>query len=113
MGGAYKTTVEIYTCPVYVDIPSVGGQQSAVGSYPNPFMESTVIEYELEKEGEISLMVYNQFGQQVAVLTNERQGAGKHRVAWDASGLPTGIYYLRLTTNDLRLTTTGKLVKTR
>lgn len=111
IGGAYKTTVEIYTCPVYVDIPLVGSWQSAVGSYPNPFRESTIIEYELEKDGEVSLMVYNQFGQQVAELVNERQAAGEHRVVWDASGLPSGIYYLRLATNDLRLTTTGKLVK--
>jgi flagellar hook assembly protein FlgD len=76
--------------------------------FPNPFSSSTMIEYEIENTATVNLSVYNHLGQRVAVLLNERQGAGKHTVAWDAKGLPEGIYYCRLQVGDE--IGTGKLI---
>jgi hypothetical protein len=67
----------------------------------------------------MSLKIYNAKGQEVAVVLDEEMAAGEHTVRWDASGLPAGIYFYRLTTipafagtGDQRLTTSsGKLVK--
>ncbi len=88
-----------------------GSMRYAVRGWPNPFIERTNIEFELEDDGVVRLVIYNHLGQEVAVLLNGMQSAGKHQIVWNADDLPPGIYYLRLTTYDLRPMTTGKLVK--
>jgi hypothetical protein len=57
------------------------------------------------------LKVYNPQGQEVAKVLDGKWPGGQV-VRWDASNLPAGIYYYRLTTKDQRLmTASGKLVK--
>ena len=65
-------------------------------NYPNPFRTTTTIEYALAHTGFVSLNVYNLLGEKVASLVAERQDAGLYRVAWDATGMPSGIYSYRL-----------------
>lgn len=68
---------------------------------PNPFQASTVIEYQLPKEGRVELDIYNLNGQLVRSLANETQKAGSHKVSWDgrnAKGqmIKNGLYLYRL-----------------
>jgi hypothetical protein len=63
---------------------------------PNPFNPGTAIEYELPEESVIILEAYSISGQKVAVIDRGRKSAGKHQVFWDASGLPSGVYFYTL-----------------
>ena len=65
-------------------------------NYPNPFNPMTTIEYQLPVSGIVKLAVFDLLGRQVAVLVNERTDAGKHQVAFDATGLSSGLYFYRL-----------------
>jgi len=65
-------------------------------NWPNPFNPSTQIAYVLPKTGRVSLKVFNLLGEEVSALVDEMQSAGTHAVAFDGSGLPSGIYLCRL-----------------
>ncbi len=63
---------------------------------PNPFNPSTEITFELGLDGPTTLTVYNELGQPVAKLVDQHLQAGKYAVTWDATGMPSGLYYYRL-----------------
>ena len=69
-------------------------------NYPNPFNPVTVIEYALPTSGDVSLIVYNLRGHEVALLISGNMPAGNHQVAWDASSLSSGVYLYRLQAGD-------------
>jgi hypothetical protein len=65
-------------------------------NYPNPFNAATVIRYRLHEASFAAVSVYNLLGQRVAVLCQGIQQPGQHTIIWDASDLPSGIYFARL-----------------
>jgi hypothetical protein len=70
-------------------------------SFPNPFNAQTLISYSLPEPMTISLKAYNLMGQEVAQLYTGYCPAGEYSVTWDASRLSSGIYFLKLSGNDL------------
>jgi hypothetical protein len=65
-------------------------------NFPNPFNPSTSITYTLPAATRARVAVFNSLGQEVAVLLNGEIPAGSHTVSWDASAMPSGIYFCRL-----------------
>ena len=68
-------------------------------NYPNPFNPTSVIVFDMPKEGFASLKVYNSIGQEVAVLVNGVVKSGVHQKVFNASSLPSGVYFYKLVTN--------------
>ncbi len=63
---------------------------------PNPFNASTIISYSLPESGHITICIYNLLGQKVTTIFEGVQEAGEHAVTWDATDLPSGVYFARL-----------------
>jgi hypothetical protein len=68
-------------------------------NYPNPFNPTTKIQYSLPEVSYARLSIYNSIGQEVMLLVNENQSAGKYIVDFNAQNLPSGIYFYRLQTS--------------
>jgi len=69
-------------------------------NYPNPFNPTTKIEFDLPKQSKVTLKIFNLLGQEIADLMNKNLAAGKYSVDFNASNLPSGIYFYKLTTEQ-------------
>jgi len=69
-------------------------------NYPNPFNSETLLRFHLANSDRIKIIVYNVLGQELHILLEGFREAGEHRVIWDASGFPSGIYFARLETEE-------------
>ena len=65
-------------------------------NYPNPFNPSTKISFEIPKNGDVSLKVFDLVGREVATLINQSISKGSYEVEFNAAGLPSGIYFYQL-----------------
>jgi hypothetical protein len=71
-------------------------QFSLSQNYPNPFNPTTTISYFLPRDTRVKLAIYDVLGTEVKVLENQDKTAGNYHVEFDASGMPTGVYFYRL-----------------
>lgn len=71
-------------------------------NYPNPFSAgaygnpTTLVRFALPAAGDVVLSVYNSLGQMVGEPVNGYMPAGEHSVEFNAGGLPSGVYFARL-----------------
>jgi hypothetical protein len=86
-------------------------------NYPNPFNPGTSIQYTIGSMQFVTLKVYDVLGREVATLVNEEKPAGSYEVNFsagsfgDASGLSSGIYFYRLSTEHYSETKSMMLLK--
>jgi len=71
-------------------------------NYPNPFNPVTEIKYDLPRQTEIHLQIYDVRGALVATLVDGRRPAGSHTVRWNAADWAAGVYFCVLQAGDLR-----------
>lgn len=64
--------------------------------YPNPFNPSTNIQFSLPESGVVNVSVYNVIGEKVTEIVNDKFSAGTHKINWNASNNPSGVYFIRL-----------------
>jgi aminopeptidase N len=65
-------------------------------NYPNPFNPATRIEFSIADTRLVTLKVYDMLGKEVAVLAHTTLNPGIYAIPWDASKLPSGVYFYRL-----------------
>ena len=106
VGGGFDLSIE----DIEIILSSTSGQSVDVGwnspelksfsidkMFPNPFNPSTEINYTVEHDGYLNIVVYNLLGQQVAELYNGYQELGPHKVLWNAENISSGVYYVNIT----------------
>gem|GEM_PF-2373281 len=106
--GAYYFPHKVSVRGEYV-IPPIS--ISLISSYPNPFNSSTRIAYDLPIGGMVSLTVYDLSGREVAQLADGVQPAGRHSVIWQAEGMATGVYLVRLTMGETTVVSKALLIR--
>ncbi|MDD5506811.1 MAG: C25 family cysteine peptidase [Bacteroidales bacterium] len=82
--------------------PSLIPQQTRLGSnYPNPFTETTTLRYDLSKDGDVFIKIFNTSGENVRLLLHENAQAGHYELVWDGKDnfgrpVPSGVYVFQL-----------------
>lgn len=102
--GVFAEAIDTYTAlhlfhkpTVFVAAESgVPREFGLMQNYPNPFNPATNFEFKVSGFEFISLKVLDVLGREVATLVNEYRQPGAYRVQWDASELPSGVYFYRM-----------------
>ncbi len=66
-------------------------------NYPNPFNPTTTIEYDIAKRSNVSVIIYDVLGREVTKLVNQVMNPGRYKAVFNASDLPSGVYFYRIT----------------
>jgi len=69
-------------------------------NYPNPFNPITTIKYDIPEKSFTTLKVYDVLGNEIATLVNEEKPIGSYEIEFNANGLPGGVYFYRLQTEE-------------
>jgi glucose/arabinose dehydrogenase len=100
-----------YSGEVEIIFNSLPNRLELSQNYPNPFNPSTKIAYAIPLVGGVrgglqlvQLKVYDVLGNEVATLVNEEKSPGTYEVTMDAAGLPSGIYFYKLTSGSFSST---------
>ncbi len=80
-------------------------------NYPNPFNPATTIEFALPRASYVTLDIHNILGEKVETLVSRPMSAGGYSVIWDASSVPSGIYFYKITAGQFSETKKMTLVK--
>ena len=91
--------------PVSVSALGEVSRTTLSAAYPNPASSVVRFDVGLAETGTVELSIYDIAGRRVATPASGELAAGRHTVAWDATGTPAGIYIARLVTADGTLTT--------
>ena len=84
---------------------------SLSNNYPNPFNPTTNIEFQIADFGYATLKIYDVLGKEIKTLIKEDLAAGDYNVDFNASNLPSGIYFYRLSVNNFSNTKKMVLLK--
>jgi photosystem II stability/assembly factor-like uncharacterized protein len=97
-GGISKYSELIGIKPILNDIPSLFNLYQ---NYPNPFNPVTKIKYDLPRNTNVTIKVYDLLGREVTTLiNNEFRNAGRYEVSWNASNYASGVYIYRIKAGD-------------
>lgn len=102
-----KTAIVIRTTKIYAFSP---GNVTAINSnitapvksyslyqnYPNPFNPNTTVKYSIPTKSKVIIRVYDILGNEIKTLVNEEKSMGTYEINWDATSLPSGVYFYHL-----------------
>ena len=80
-------------------------------NYPNPFNPGTNIVFRIANPGLVTLKIFDMDGREVQTLVNKSLQPGSYEATWDASNMPSGVYFYRLKSGSFDQTNKMVLVK--
>jgi uncharacterized repeat protein (TIGR01451 family) len=109
--GIHKIEEPAHTVNQEMTVKELPSTISLAPNYPNPFNPETTIEYTLDRSRQVTLTIYDVQGREIERLVDQRQSAGTHRIRWNATGHPSGVYLYRLRAGAITKTRRMLLIK--
>lgn len=80
-------------------------------NFPNPFNPSTTVSFQLQKDGRVTVKIYDLMGKHISTLVDQHSSAGSYSVQWNANGLSSGTYLMRMEAGEFSETKSVVLMK--
>jgi len=93
------------------DYVATPGQYHLAQNYPNPFNPETNIQFTVPNNDQVRLTVLDILGNEVATLVDANIQSGTHTVSWNASHMPSGIYFYHIEATGFNQTRKLTLIK--
>jgi len=91
--------------------PKIPFQCSLEQNFPNPFNPVTRFRYSLSNSSHVTLKVFDMLGREMATIVDATKPAGIYTVSWDASSLPSAVYFYRMQAGNTTVTKKMVLLK--
>ncbi len=82
-----------------------------ISAYPNPVVANTTFEYAIPQNGFVNISLFDAIGNHISTLVRENKDAGTYSIDFDASGLSSGTYIIKLSSGDNNTVQTITVVK--
>jgi hypothetical protein len=69
-------------------------------NYPNPFNPITKIKYSVPHTSNVVIKIFGILGNEIETLINEEKLEGSYEIIWDATNLPSGVYFYQMRAGD-------------
>ena len=93
-------TASILYCSTNTSVPEIKNISvtdfEVKQNYPNPFNPITTIEYAISSPSIVKIKIYNVKGEELFTLQNKKMETGNHKIKFNSSDLPSGIYFYRI-----------------
>ena len=80
---------------------SLAAPQVRMKASPNPFINNTTVQYELNTAARVTIAVYDAQGKELQVLINENKKAGSYTQSFNGSKLVAGTYFIKIAQNGV------------
>ena len=80
-------------------------------NYPNPFNPVTNIKFDIPRSAFVKISIIDLFGKEIEVLMNKKINTGIYEIKWNGTKFSSGIYFIRLESNNLKITNKIILLK--
>ncbi|MBL8016257.1 MAG: T9SS type A sorting domain-containing protein [Ignavibacteria bacterium] len=107
-GTVYKIDAAVITAVPNTGLPLV---YSLGQNYPNPFNPATVIKFSVPEASQVTMKVYDVLGKELFVLVNSKMQSGSYEVSFNASQLPSGVYFYKMEAGSFSETRKMMLIK--
>jgi hypothetical protein len=108
IGGQGINVVQGMTCArrndkfiiIYLSIGRVPGGHMSLKNFPNPFNPTTKIYFEISRTNFVNLKVFDISGRLISTIVAETLSPGNYEYNFDGTNLSSGIYFIRMQTDD-------------
>ncbi len=111
VGGQFEVTYNTLITNIVADATVTVDDFELSQNYPNPFNPVTTISYKIPEQSFATLKVFDLLGREISTLVNDEKSAGNYEVKFNASSLPSGIYFYRLQSGNFDKTKKMILMK--
>ncbi|MDC2984611.1 tandem-95 repeat protein, partial [Candidatus Marinimicrobia bacterium] len=100
VGGNFPSWYDLATHIIELDEISIPVNFELFSAYPNPFNPTTSIEYSVPYKTDVSIIIYDLFGREIATIVNQVKNAGNYEAIWNATNVSSGMYFVKMSASN-------------
>jgi len=107
----YDEGLKLFERSYRISFEEVPTEYALYQNYPNPFNPTTTIEFDIPEKTNVKIIIYDILGREIETLIDKELEPGKYKLNFNATNLPSGVYFYTLRTPKFTKTNKMLLIK--